>query len=479
MDKEKITIFHTNDLHSRFEQYAKIAAVIKEEKGPNDLYLDGGDMCDLSSPIVLGTKGTGAMAIAKAAGVDAVAIGNNEIDLEYEGLEESTKAGVPMISCNLSDNNKNPIGEIKKSIIFEKAGCRILVIGVSPYLNMKLQPNGYNEFSMMSNIMTSDPIEAIKKELQRQKGTYDYCILLSHSGVTVEEFLMEQIPEIDLCIGGHSHTLCMENKYSQAGMFGSHLGKIVLEVEDGKVKKVDTYLYAMTKEGIEYNERRPGTKIEPQTCEIQKDKEVLQEIQNQEDKANKILDAPLFQTRPLEWDVEKESTMTNFIADALYKEYPCDFAFINAGIVSGGIEGKVSKKRLLELSPSKLNPTKFPVKGENLLKIVEHSLDPQFVRRDGKGPGVRGNVLGTLGFSHNVSIEKNPLKVMINGRAVEKEDIYSCVADDALQRGTGYEEIRVPNSESHFYDGFIRDLMERCLLDEELHKTAKIKRLKI
>ena len=204
---------------------------------------------------------------------------------------------------------------------------------------------------------------------------------------------------------------------------------------------------------------------------------MLKVIEEQDAIAEKNLSKPMYCAEKLEWDAKKESPMTNFIADALYKEYPCDFAFINAGIVAGGVEGDISRKVLLQLSPSKLNPTRFPVKGENFKRAVLHSLDEEFVSQSGRGPGVRGSILGTLGYSHNVQINMEPFEIFINGEILDEDREYNCMADDSLQRGTGYEEFKVPNAKAKFYDGFIRDLIERNLTDKELIQQAMKKRI--
>ena len=78
-----LTIYQTNDLHSNFENIARIAAYIKDHRKKEDLFLDCGDLCDLKDITVQGTRGIGAVRILKHAGVDAMAVGNNEIDSRH------------------------------------------------------------------------------------------------------------------------------------------------------------------------------------------------------------------------------------------------------------------------------------------------------------------------------------------------------------------------------------------------------------
>ena len=89
---------------------------------------------------------------------------------------------------------------------------------------------------------------------------------------------------------------------------------------------------------------------------------------------------------------------------------------------------------------------------------------------------MRWTVLGTLGFSHNVRIRKEPFAMYIDGKPLEEERIYMCVAHDALQRGTGYPELAVPDADAEFFYGFIRDLLERTLQKKKIRELAGIKR---
>ena len=70
MAEQTIRIYHTNDVHSRFTQFARVVAYVKENKHPEDMFLDGGDMCDLTHLIVEGTGGKGAIRIMQEAGID-------------------------------------------------------------------------------------------------------------------------------------------------------------------------------------------------------------------------------------------------------------------------------------------------------------------------------------------------------------------------------------------------------------------------
>ena len=55
----------------------------------------------------------------------------------------------------------------------------------------------------------------------------------------------------------------------------------------------------------------------------------------------------------------------------------------------------------------------------------------------------------------------------------EDKKVYSIVTDDYLQRGTGYPSLKVKDEVCHYDHGFIRHVIERHLMDEDLFHQVK------
>ena len=194
--------------------------------------------------------------------------------------------------------------------------------------------------------------------------------------------------------------------------------------------------------------------------------------------ADSLLSKELETISDLIFDPYKESELTNFICDALLKEFGGDLAIMHAGISEGSLYKPVSRKNLIENFPSKLNPAVYKTKGRNIIEAVKLSLDNEHIKQNGKGPGFRGKVLGTLSFSHNVKITKSPFTISVNNKPIEEEKEYQIVTDDYLQRGTGYPSLAVENTKAKYHIWFIRDLVQHYLADEEVFNSARIKRTK-
>ena len=450
-----VVIYHTNDFHSNFNNLKQVHAYIRANKTEHDLYLDSGDYTDLSSIVVQADVGKSAMKLMIDSQIDAMSLGNNEIDLGKEAIVALTKSGVPLLSANIRDLDHKMIDGIYSSIIMSKADKRFLIIGLSPYYSKDFEHASYDTFFMMGGVTTKDPIALVKQELEKQKGQYDYAILLSHSGLFVDKVMLEQLPEIGLCLGGHTHDIATSKGYSQSGQ-GEKLGKITLEITETGIVEIENIQLDL----VEQQNTRFDT--------------LYKEIETTTDQ---ILSQPLPHIRALAFDAFNESELINFICDALMKEKPSDLAIMHTGIAERALTNLVSRKSLIENFPSKLNPTYYQIPGKAIREAILLSFDQAHIRSSGKGPGFRGSVLGTLGFSQNVKVVKNTGQITIDGHPLDDDKIYSIVTDDYLQRGSGYPSLRVEDSEAAFEPGFIRDLVEKYLMDEEVFESSKMQRV--
>lgn len=457
-DMKTIILYHTNDIHSNFDHFASIVTYLKANKREEDLLLDAGDFCDFKSTMVSGTQGRAGKVLLKLAGYDALCIGNNEGFSGVKALEVMADDELPLLSVNLTMLDGTPLKNVKPSILLEKSDIRFLIIGVSPYFD--LDGDGkYNVFFNMDNLHVHNPIPLIKAEMKNKQGLYDFVILLSHQGIHTDEYLAKEIEGIDLIIGGHSHTVVDQPYYVHqtvlhiAGEYGNLIGRLELSIDNGTIV------------GIK-GESIPNT--------FKQDQETLELMKEQTQIAIQNLNQTLYTIDSLDHSMTEESELSNFICDALKKEQYCDFALMHHGIVNHALSGDISKMKLLEVSPSPLNPTLIKVKGERLLEALKLSLNPDHVQANGNGPGFRGHCIGALSFSSNVQIQLEPLHVFIDGMPLDIEKLYDVMTDDYLQRGSGYPSLAYPDDHSIYFSGYIRDLLERNLEDKNLIISAKI-----
>ena len=455
-----LTIWHTNDIHSHFNAFLKIGGYLEEHRQEHDLLLDAGDFCDFQSPMINGTGGTGGIALLKAAGYDALAIGNNEFFSGTDAMTDMGVMGLTLLSCNLTDLEGRQIGRILPSVIIRKGDVRCLVIGCSPYWGSE---EGDTSFMDMTGIRTVPPGPAVRDEIDRHAGQYDFCILLSHAGIRQDRVIARETEGIDLIIGGHSHTeMTVPEKAGKtwihhSGKYGQYLGRIELARSDAGETELLT-----------------ADNLQPSGEESA----VLRDIfAAEEQRGIDILSRSLYEIPELAYDPFAECPAMNVLADALWQEYGGELAIINNGILEGPLGPRVSRLHLLQQAPSALNPTSVYWSGKQIKEALQCSLTEEWYRREGRGAGFRGKVLGTLSVSRNVRVDRQPFRMTLAGEEMQDDRLYHVITDDYLQRGSGYTMLGFSQGDTHFYPGYIRGLLERILNRREYLEGAGIRRV--
>lgn len=215
--QKKITILHTNDTHSRIEplpetdKYApnkggvlRRAALIDQirQENKNVLLFDAGDFVQ-GTPYYNLFKGeveTKAMNLMK---YDAATLGNHEFDYGLEGIRDILKwAEFPIVSSNYDFSNTILKDMLEQYIIITKDDVKIGVIG----LNVK--PQGLIATANYPEMEFLDPLEIGNKlaKMLKEDHKCDMVVCLSHLGYTADKKLAEKSSNIDIIIGGHSHT---------------------------------------------------------------------------------------------------------------------------------------------------------------------------------------------------------------------------------------------------------------------------------
>jgi 5'-nucleotidase len=447
-----LNILHTNDIHSNYENFSKIVSKIEELKDENTIVLDAGDFADFKRLELQGTEGLAAIELLEYAGYDAIAIGNNETFNGYDTLVNmATNSKVPFLSCNFVKLGDTDIEGVKKSIILHKNNLRILIIGTSPDLG---------PFNELLGFEIKDHIEAIKKEIRLNKDKYDVCIVLSHSGLDKDREIAE-IEEVNVIVGGHFHILMDKPEIVNntiihtSGSFGEYLGLIRIEINNRSVE-------LLKNENIN-------------TCDCVSSEKIIDILKENKGKSIITLSKNLYNIDADLWhDVVEENPITNLLADALVDVFKTDIGIINSGVINGGIrKGGVSRKKLIEICHSPLNPTYFEVQGKHLKEALQNSLDSDFCYTDGTGPGFRGKNLGRLHVS-NALIEhdgRSIKNIIINGESLEDERWYSVASSDYLHRGTGYTSLK-NNRNVRYSSEYLRDTLKEYLCKKEFIERA-------
>lgn len=236
---QRLLILHTNDWHSRIEPFPAIdknyggkggaayrATLIKQLREQNEqvLLLDAGDIFQ-GTPYFNFYGGELEFKLMTQMGYDAATLGNHDFDNGLDGLaKQIPHAGFSMLNCNYTFNHAALKEWIKPYKIFKKGKVKVGVLGVG------IELKGLVPDKMFGDTIYHHPIDAANKtaNLLRQKGC-DLIVCLSHLGnkyngnKVSDETLATQTENIDLIIGGHTHTFLNEPQ-----LYKNKLGKEVL-----------------------------------------------------------------------------------------------------------------------------------------------------------------------------------------------------------------------------------------------------------
>lgn len=264
-DVNKLTILHTNDVHSRLEPFpmdgsrnqglggvAARAALIEKIRAEqeNVLLLDAGDIFQ-GTPFFNMYKGEPEIKAMAAMKYDAATMGNHDFDAGLENFATQLQhANFPLLICNYGFNNTPMEFKYEPYKIFKKGKLKIGVTGVG------IEMKGLVPDNLYGNTQYLDPIENVNKvaaTLKKDKAC-DMVICLSHLGYKYKDdehklsdlSLAKETENIDLIIGGHTHTfldapVLAKNKngsdvvINQVGWAGIILGR--LDFEFSKQKK--------------------------------------------------------------------------------------------------------------------------------------------------------------------------------------------------------------------------------------------------
>lgn len=251
----KLTILHTNDVHSQIEPFplndpkypglggcarrAKLINKIRMQE-KNVLLFDAGDSFQ-GTPYFNYFKGELEFKLMSKMGYNASTIGNHEFDFGIENIALQLKnVNFPLIISNYDLKNTALNGKTLTHKIYQVDGLKIGVFGLGIELEGLVNPQLYKKTVYLEPLKKADEMSYLLKK----KYNCDIIICISHLGYSYKENnivsdikIAESTKYIDLIIGGHTHTFLdkavrVKNYYNketiivQAGWAGIVLGRL-------------------------------------------------------------------------------------------------------------------------------------------------------------------------------------------------------------------------------------------------------------
>lgn len=442
---EKIHIFHTNDLHSHFENWQRMQHYIREQRlllaadNETSFLVDLGDHMDRSNIYTEATLGRGNVSLLNEADYDVVTIGNNEgITLTFEQLFHLyDEAKFDVVVGNVVPlTGEKPTWLKPSTILTTAAGTKIAVVGATAAFDL---------FYRSLNWDITDPIDTIISEVERIRQEVDIVVCLSHLGMNEDELLANRCSDIHVIFGAHTHHVYEQGKWvngvllTGGGKFGNYTGHLTI-VYDQEEKR----LIEVTDVLIDNNDLPP----------VEGEQQFLFDLVEQ---AKQQLSEPvtrLHKTYYKEWF--HYSPLSNLFAEAVFAYCEADCAMFNAGIFLRELQkGNISPYDMHHVLPHPINLCIVELSGAELQEMYRQAQNEEWPNLQLKGLGFRGIVFGKMLF-YGMKMTKHH-ELIVQGEAIDPHKVYKLATLDMFTFGYFFPSFKYAKKH-YLLPAFIRDI---------------------
>jgi 5'-nucleotidase len=495
----KLTILHTNDFHARFEPInkydsgcgaednaegkcfggsARLVSAIEaaRARAGNSILVDGGDQFQ-GTLFYTYYKGKLTARMMNKMGYDAMTVGNHEFDDGPEVLRGFMDAvNFPVLMSN-ADVSREPLlaGKLPKSVVIEKGGEKIGLIGLTPQDTDELASPG-------PNIIFTDPADAVQDEVDKlTEMGIDKIIVLSHSGFGVDQRVAAATTGVDVIVGGHSNTLLSNTNERAAGpypvmvgdtaivqayAYGKFLGELNVTFDDaGKVIEA-------VGEPILMDAAVPED--DATVAAIAEAAKPLQEIR---DRVVAVTEVEIGGDRAV--CRAQECSMGNLIADAMLarvRDQSIDVAIQNGGGIRASIDaGEVTMGEVLTVLPFQNTLSTFQVTGAVLLEALENGVS-QVEEGAGRFPQVAGM---SFTFDASAPAGARVSEAMIGGEPIDPARLYGVVSNNYVRTGGDGYKMFVNAQNAYDFGPDLADVTAEYLAQNAPYKPYTDGRIKV
>ncbi len=449
-----ITIFHTNDVHGRYDSsagmgYAMMASFVNEaRKSGNVLVMDAGDTLH-GTVFANAVKGESVVETMNAVGYDVMVPGNHDFNYGYERLKElEAMMDFPLISANVTLKETGEAAFTPYKIL-ESGGKRIGVVGAdTPQMVSAIHPDQIKDLVFGDVSLVADAVKAMQKE------GVDAIVVLAHWGCDAaydpnSMQALATIPGVSLVIDGHSHTSLYDIKQvaegegalvTSTGEYLNNLGKVTLTFAPEGGLTVEAELIP-----------NPG-RFE--------DRAVIHAIEKAEAAQSEELDKVVGETT-VELVGERaivrtsESNWGNLACDIFLSATGADVAIMNGGNIRATVAaGPITARDVNTVFPFGNLVVLMEVSGQALVDALEVGLS-LYPETSGGFPQVGGM---TVTFDPAKDAGSRITELLIQGEPVDPEAMYKLATNDYLAAG-GDNYASLAEYPVQFYMGAMDELV--------------------
>ena len=384
----ELTVLHINDTHGRLFPYdrevvseqaatseqevvsepeivnvggmARLATLVQEIRDANEgrtLLLHAGDVLSRGDDLTVYYGGEANLKVMEVMEYDAFTPGNGDFYFGVPNLLQQTSLiHFPVLMANVvTKEGGTPL--FKPYAIREVAGIQVAILGLG-FIRTN-HPSGHA-------LILQDPIATAKQLLPELREQADLVIALTHIGFTQDQLLAQEVPDIDIIVGGHSHTKLEEALLVprlsgegsvvvvQAGDYVRYLGKL-----DVRLERKSSGLYEVID---------AQSKFLPIGDHLQEDAVVTKILRRYSEPLSEIA---CVSEVTLDHPAEGESSLGNFVMHALHAETSAEVVLLDRGGVQGQIDpGKLTVAQVSRIHPWRNHLLRATLTDEQLRQVL-------------------------------------------------------------------------------------------------------------
>lgn len=430
-----VTLLHFNDFHGHLLPdppdkaghstggLARMATLVDQTRKWNDahnvptLLLNAGDVLQ-GTPLSTVYRGEPDFTCLNMMQVDSMTLGNHEFDFGLDNLlVRMAQAQFPIRTANVYRDGRMLTGT---GVTIKRLGSEMAAIVGLTTPETKVESAAQN----VAEIDFQDAAQTMREQIARLPEQAGLIIALTHMGLPADIKLAQDVPEIDVIIGGHSHSVLEaprvvgQTLICQAGGYSAYLGQLDAFVEDGQIVRHRGFL-------------RPVNETVPER------KDVAAVIKQYADKLEKQMSQVVGEAAvPLNGDRtavrSSETNLGNLVADAMRERGEADLALVNGGGIRAGIDaGPITLGELLTVLPFNNELVTMELTGAQVRQILD--MNAANARSDDNG-----GFLQVSGVSFVVR-DGSATDVKVGDRPLQDDKTYKVATVDFLATGgNGY-----------------------------------------
>lgn len=491
----QLSLFHMHDFHGQNIRMERAYSAVRQFD--NDLLQNQNDVFSKDLPIdklklcsgdmFLGSNSSEIAVVNEflnIAGVLANAIGNHECDCKMNEFSKIVKnRNYRLVGVNIHPDDDNKINSIiSGSFIAEVHGNKYGIIGLAP-LDMRAHVKHQEDIDEFHISDIEGSIETVEEEVERIKDFgVNKIIVLSHMGLENDQYMAQNVSDIDIILGGHSHDLLTEIKEGENLLY-SPKGEPVLIMQvgrDGEFIDIPNVKFNELGQvtGIQYNVIKtddfPRDSVAKTDFEdILGKPEIVGHVSEVEDSENIYL---------------YENPACDFILDSLRSELGSDIAVMNsANVRSRFHKGEITPRDLRLITPFANQIAVVELNEKALVNRLNHLISESL-----KSPDFRPGIMQVSGLRYTYSksmgkmtelyfIDKDGKETEINLDNPNENRIYTIAADDFCIKSdyAGLDAKQKWNNATKVFDNdkdkFVADYMKKQKQAVKIKRDGRIK----